>query len=83
MCPAVFRDVFYFKTRKATDFKSLRGNYCEINQITSKFQIELLDKTCKIRSTQKSEYYHRILHIRISLGTKFQLKIAIFNFGLN
>ena len=83
MCPAVFRDVFYFKTRKATDFKSLRGNYCEINQITSKFQIDFLDKNCKIRSTQKSEYHHHILHIRISLGTKFQLKMTNLNFGPN
>ena len=28
----------------------------------------------------KSEYHHRILHIRISLGTKFQLKLTVLIF---
>ena len=29
---------------------------------------------------QKVEHYHRGLHIRNSLGTKFQLKLTILNF---
>ena len=29
---------------------------------------------------RKSEYHHRILHIWISLGTKFQLKLIILSF---
>ena len=29
---------------------------------------------------RKSEHHHRILHIKNSLGTKFQLKLTIFSF---
>ena len=29
---------------------------------------------------QKIEHYHRVLRIRNSLGTKFQLKLTILNF---
>ena len=29
---------------------------------------------------RRDKYHHRILHIRISLGTKFQLKQRILNF---
>ena len=32
------------ETRKATGFKSLRVNYWKINQLTSKCQMELLEK---------------------------------------
>ena len=32
-------------TRKATGFMSLRINCREINQVTSKFQMDFLDKT--------------------------------------
>ena len=81
MCSAFFRNVFYFKTRKATDFKLVRVNCCEINQLTSKYQMDFSGKTCKNRSrTEKSEYHHRILHVRNSLGTRFQLKLTILNF---
>ena len=42
------------------------------------------DKTCKNWSKmQKGEYDHRNLHIRISLGIKFQFKLTILNFGPN
>ena len=31
-------------------------------------------------SNGKSEYHHQILHIQISLGTKFQLQLIALNF---
>ena len=37
----------YKKTRKATGFKSLRVNSWEIDQVTSKWQKDFLDKTCR------------------------------------
>ena len=40
----------YIETRKATGFKPLRVNYREINQRTSKFQIDFWTKLAKIRS---------------------------------
>ena len=44
----------------------------------------MLDQICQKRvflvSSRKSEYYHWILYIRISLGTKFQLKVTILIF---
>ena len=42
-------NVFRNCARKATGFKSLRMNCFEINQVTSKCQIDFLDKTCKKR----------------------------------
>ena len=47
--------IFYRRklTRKATGFKALRINYCEINEITSKCQTDFLDKTCKKCLKQK------------------------------
>ena len=38
------------RTRQATGFKSLRVNCWEINQVTSKCQIDFLEKTCKGKS---------------------------------
>ena len=35
-----------------------------------------LDKTCKKGLKQEKEHHHRILDIRSSLGTKFQLKLT-------
>ena len=37
-------------------------------------------KGCFQSKIKKSEYHPRILHIRISLGTKFQLKLTILIF---
>ena len=39
--------IFLVLTIKATGFKSLRVNYREINQVTSKCQMDFLDTTCK------------------------------------
>ena len=38
------------KTRKATGLKSVLAKCWEINHVTSKCQIDVLDKTCKRRS---------------------------------
>ena len=38
---------FLIQIKKATGFKSLRINYWEINQLTSKYQMNFLGKTCK------------------------------------
>ena len=41
--------------------------------------MDFLDKACKNRfKTEKN--HHQILHIRNSLGTKFQLKLTILIF---
>ena len=53
----------------------------ESDQVTSKYQTDFLNKTYKKKvQNKKSEHHHRILHIRNSLGTKFQLKLTILNF---
>ena len=44
------------KTRKATSFKPLRLNYCEINKVTSTFQIGSLDKTCKKKGLKQKKW---------------------------
>ena len=61
--------------RKATGFKFLRVNCLEINQVTSKCQMEFVDKTCK-----KYKHHLKILHIRNGLRTKFQVKLIILRF---
>ena len=63
---------------KAIVFKSLRINYWEINQVTSKCQIDILDETSKKRSKTEKEFDgdHQILHILNSLGSKFQLRLT-------
>ena len=48
-------------TRKATDFKSPRINCWEINQVTSKCQMDFLEKTRKKGLKQKEEDHRRIL----------------------
>ena len=45
-----------YKTRKATGFKSLLLICWEINQVTSKFQIKCLDKTCKQNSLKQKKW---------------------------
>ena len=72
--------LFYHETRKTTGFKCLRTNCWEINQVTSKCQVDFWDKTFKKGLKQKKKNHHRILHIRNSLGAKFKLKLAISNF---
>ena len=37
------------------------------------------NKKTSTSKTEKNEHHHRILHIQISLGTNFQLKITIFS----
>ena len=59
----------------------MQVNCWEINQVTSKCQIDFLNKTSKKGSTtEKSEYYYQILHIWNSLATVFPLKLTILNF---
>ena len=59
----------------------MRVNYWEINQATSKYQMDCLDKFSKKNvNNKKSEQHYQILHIQNSLGTKFQFKLAILNF---
>ena len=38
-----------------------------------------MEKICKKSSNRKSEFYHQILYIQNSLGTKLQLKLTILN----
>ena len=72
----------YHKTRKATAFKSLRLDYWEINQATSKCQIDFRTKLAKRVKKKKSEHYNKILHIGIILATKFRLKLTLLNFWI-
>ena len=63
---ASLKQMFSFlKKVKATGFKSLRINYWEIIQITSKCQMDFLVKTCRSKM-EKSKQHHWILHIRIT-----------------
>ena len=36
--------------KKATGFKSLRVNCWEIDQVTSKREVDFLDKTCRLKT---------------------------------
>ena len=42
--------------------------------------MDFLDNTCKKGQKRKKEHPHRILHIQISLGSKFQLQQTILIF---
>ena len=72
-------NAFDFITRRATGFKPLRQNYWEINQTTSECQIDFWTKLAKKVGTRKKEYHYKILHIQISLGIKFRLKLTLLN----
>ena len=67
---------FLKPTRKATGFKYLQVNYWEFNQVTWKYQMDFLNKSCRSRTERERHYC--ILHIRISVSAKFQLKMTIF-----
>ena len=67
---------FLKPTRKAAGFKYLQVNCWEFNQVTWKYQMDFLNKTCRSRTERERHYW--ILLIRISLSTKFQLKMTIF-----
>ena len=65
--------------------KSLRENCWEIYQVSPKCQIIFLGQKLKIRSKnekkKKNENHHQILHIPISLDSKFQVKQMILTFS--
>ena len=69
--------IFLVLTIKATGFKSLLVNYREINQVTSKCQMDFFGHNLQKRS--KTEYRHRILRFQNGLGTKFQVKQTILD----
>ena len=77
---------FNLLTRKATGFKSKRVNCWEINQIKLKcqmdFKLAILNfwtkstqkgyfRSKERKKKKKNENRHLVLHIRISLGSKF------------
>ena len=70
-------EILYFlfktQTRKATGFKSLRGNYWEINQVTSKWQINISDKICKKGSKT----------VKVSITIEFYIFKLVLNFSFN
>ena len=83
MCSHFIQTIYENTTRKATGFKSLRLDYWEINQATYQ-NVKLifgksLEKNSKI---EESEHHYKILHIQISLGTKFRLKLIFLNFWI-
>ena len=59
---------------------SLALNYWEINQTTSKCQIDFWTKLAKKVKNKKSEHRYKTLHIEISLATKFCPKLTLLNF---
>ena len=67
-------------TRKATGFKSLPVNCCEISRVIWICQMNFLDKTCKKGLKQEKWTQHHILHIQNSLDTKCLVKLTIFEF---
>ena len=69
------------ETRKATGFKFLRLNTGRlIRQHQNK--IDFWTKLSKKVSNRKSEHHYKILHIQISLGTKFRLNLTLSNFWI-
>ena len=54
--------------------------YLVILGLITKFQLKLTIKTVFAVKSRKSEHHYSILHIRISLGTKFQPKLTILIF---
>ena len=66
-------DEFQEASRKATGFKSLRVNSCEINQLKWICQMIFLE-SYKKSLKEKSEHRHQILSTGNAQGTKFQLK---------
>ena len=72
------------KTRKTSGFKSLRVNSWEINHVTSKCQLDFLDKTCKIRSkTGKVNTTIEFYIFEIVLVPNFSLNWKFWIFGPN
>ena len=63
-----------YEIRKATGCKSLRLNYWEINQATTKCQTDFWTKLAKKVYNRKSEHCYKIIYIQISLATKFRIK---------
>ena len=72
--------LLWLKVDLAIFFKPLRVNYREINQVTSKYQIDFLEKFASLGTKFQlklailnfwTKNHHRILHIQISLGPKF------------
>ena len=56
-----------------------------VRYFSSNWQFDFLDQTCPkmyflLKIERKSEHHHGILHIWISLGGKFQLKLIILSF---
>ena len=81
----VFKSFYCFlKTiRKGTGLKSLRENCWEIYQVSPKCQIIFLGQKLQNRSKnekKKKKNHHQILHIPISLDSKFQVKQMILTF---
>ena len=80
-----FSCIYYFNENKKSHRLHASANIllgdCEV---TSRWQKDFLDKTFKKRSkTKRKKHHHRILHIRISLGSKFQLQQRTFIFQTN
>ena len=69
-------------TRKATGFKCLQLTHWVINQATSKCRTDIWTKLAKKVENRKSEHHYEILHIQISLGIKFRLKLTLLNFWI-
>ena len=69
---------FLIQIKKVTGFKSLRINYWEINQLTSKYQMNFLGKTYK--KVHKKETSPPKFTYSTYSRDQFQLKLTIFIF---
>ena len=79
------KDFFWSKPEKAnisTEFSIFKLVYWPNFSLNWQFWFfePNLQKSVFLVECGKSEHYHWVLNIRISLGTKFQLKLTVLNF---
>ena len=77
ICP---ERVFPLKEKWTASLNFAYSNYSRYQISASTDKFDSLEQTCPKRvfpvKNKKSEYHRWILHVRISVGTKFQLKVA-------
>ena len=83
------KDSFQSKTKQKNWTSPLNSAYSNQSRYQLQLKLTILifwnkfaQKRCFRSKTKKSEHHHWILHIRVSLRTKFQLKLTILIFLL-
>ena len=83
------KECFRSKTKQKNWTSPLNSAYSNQSRYQLQLKLTILifwnkfaQKRCFRSKTKKSEHHHWILHIRVSLRTKFQLKLTILIFLL-